>query len=147
MKTLTLLELLEIIGMPYKTFSKDRKKYIEKWQRYTTHFAVKGRGSSAVVILSSLDIFLFEGHARREWGFGEKIDYVVLYTLYEIVMERDGYFLPSYSNLSRQLGVHRNTIGKYFNLLEEKGIIQKQVEYEDRRWRRVKALPQFHTTQ
>lgn len=147
MQTLTILDFLDLIEMSYKTFSKDRKKYIQKWQRYTQHFAIKGRGTSAVVTLSSLDIFLFEGHARREWGFGDKVDYVVLYILYEIVIERDGYFLPSYSNLARQLGVHRNTIGKYFNLLEEKGIIQKQVEYEDKRWRRVKALPQFHKTQ
>jgi hypothetical protein len=141
---LNIVEFLEIVGISYEKFSKDKSKWLNKWQLWEPSFYIYGTGRTASVSAKSFEVFYFRQHAIDSWKITGMIDYSLLFKLYNIVIDRDGAYLRSYKVLSSQLGVHSNTISKYINLLDTAGIISKQVRYEGPNLRRVKALPMFH---
>lgn len=141
---LSILEFLELFGMSYEKFSKDKAKLVAKWTSWEPSFKVTGVGRDAVVSAQSFEVFYFQEHARIYWLISGIIDYRLLYELYKIIIETDGRNLRAYGSIAAELGVHPNTIARYVNLLDSAGIISKQVRYEAQNRRRVKALPMFH---
>ena len=141
-----LLEFLELFGLTYERFSKEKSRLISKWREWEPSFQINGTGKDARVFAESLDVFFFQKHAKEVWGIESHIDFKLLHQLYNIVLEFDGEFLPPYATLGSAFRVHQNTIAKYINLLDSIGVIKKQVIFQAANRKRIKALPMFHET-
>lgn len=141
-----LLEFLELFGLTYERFSKEKSRLISKWKEWESSFQIIGTGKESRVFASSFDVFFFQKHAREVWKINLHIDYKLLYQIYNIVLDYEGEFLPPYATLGSVFGVHQNTIAKYVTLLDTIGIIKKQTVFQSANRKRIKVLPMFHET-
>ncbi len=139
-----ILEFLELFGISYEKFSKEKSRLITKWRILEPSLEITGQGREAMVYAKSYDVFFFQRHAKTSWNIVSNIDYKLLYEVYKTVIDYDGEYLPPYIVLGKTFGAHQNTIAKYVNLLDEYGIVKKQVVFESANRKRVKALPMFH---
>lgn len=139
-----IIEFLELFEMTYEKFSKDKSKLMSKWLKWEPSLTVTGTGKTATVKAESFDVFFFQRHARTHWKVSGAIDYRLLHDLYKIVIEHNGRYLKPYVLLSMQLEAHPNTIARYINLLDQVGIIKKQLVFESANRKRIKILPMFH---
>lgn len=139
-----ILEFLELFGISYEKFSKEKARLISKWRLLEPSLEVTGQGRESNVYAKSYDVFFFQSHAKTSWNIVSNIDYKLLYEIYKTIIDYDGEYLPPYIILGKSFGVHQNTIAKYVNLLDQHGIIKKQVVFESANRKRVKALPMFH---
>lgn len=141
---MSILEFLELFEMTYEKFSKDKAKLLSKWAKWEPTLEITGTGKTATVFAESFDVFFFQKHARASWNIIGVIDYRLLHDVYKIVTESNGRYLKPYGYLSAQLNAHQNTIARYVNMLDEAGIIKKQLVFESARRKRIKILPMFH---
>lgn len=139
-----ILEFLELIGISYEKFSKDKSKLLKRWVALEPSLRVEGLGKDSVISAKTFDVFYFRKHAKDKWNIEGNIDYSLLYEIYKIVLDTDGKYLMPYWIIGNRLGAHPNTIGKYINILDEANIIRKQVIFEVANRKRIKALPTFH---
>jgi DNA-binding transcriptional regulator YhcF (GntR family) len=141
---MNILHFLAVAGLDWLSWSKNKAKWIKKWQGWDSTFDVTGRGQAATVICRDPEIWRFAAHAKTHWNISQNINYAVLYELYQEIMQRQGKPMPALSILGAKYGVHANTISSYINILVEVGVVSKQSWNYAIDKKRTRVMPLFH---
>ena len=137
-------EFLEVCGLSWAAFSKNRQQWIKKWQSWDSGFVIEGRGQAACVSFSNINVFAFWGHCRNVWGIDTNLNYALLYEIYTEAYRKQGRALTSLKKIAARFGVHPNTVSSYVTTLVDAGIMEKQVWSTGLEQKRIALRPKFH---